>query len=81
MALDNSTTQQQRHQSALTKQQIFAASRLFQDRPAVHPGTRAILDEQQAKDWHARVTAEINRLEIVDPRAVNDFCDLAGVAD
>lgn len=65
----------------LTKRQAAAASRLFQSRPAVIPGTRAILDETAQRAWHADVTAAIKEHGITSPDNVNAFCDLAGVAD
>lgn len=67
--------------NALTKQQASAASRLFQSRPAVIPGTRAIVDESAQRTWFAEVTAAMKACGIKSPAQVNAFCDLAGVAD
>lgn len=66
--------------SNLTKQQIYAASQLFQRRPVVIPGTRAIVDQVAQRRWHADVTDTMRALG-VDRSQVNTFCDLAGVAD
>ena len=65
----------------LTKQQAATASRLFQSRPAVIPGTRAIFNEAAQRSWHAQVTAAMTESGIKSPDQVNAFCDVAGVAD
>lgn len=65
----------------LTKIQADAASRLFQKRPDVIPGTRAIIDKAAQRSWHAEVTAAMQAHDIRSPAHVNAFCDLAGVAD
>lgn len=65
----------------LTKQQAIAASHLFQSRPAVIPGTRAIIDESAQRAWFAEVTDAMKARGITSPAQVNAFCDLAGVAD
>lgn len=70
----------------LTPEQKAAARELFKIRPPVVPGTRVILDVDQKNDWYARVTARMQALGIItatggDPKAVKEFCDLAGVAD
>lgn len=64
----------------LTKDQAKAASRLFQSRPAVFDGTRAIVDQNAAERWHADVAGAIVAYQV--PRdQIGAFCDLAGVAD
>lgn len=65
----------------LTKEEAARASKLFQERPPVLPGTRVILDDGQRAAWYARVTQEIKALKIQDSRAMSEFCDLAGVPD
>ena len=67
--------------SVLTKQQIAAAHTLFTQRPAVIPGTRAIIDEAAQRGWFADVTASMVAHGIKSTAEVNAFCDVAGVAD
>lgn len=67
-------------QASLTKQQAAAASVLFQKRPPVIPGTRAIIDEAAQRTWFAEVTATMTAHGITRSQ-VTAFCDLAGVAD
>ena len=64
----------------LTKQQAAAAAALFQKRPQVIHGTRAIIDESKQRAWFDEVTATMTAVGI-DRSQVNAFCDLAGVAD
>lgn len=64
----------------LTKDQAKAASRLFQTRPTVFDGTRAIVDQHAAERWHADVREAIHAHGVA-PEHVNAFCDLAGVSD
>ena len=66
--------------AALTKQQIAAATALLSKRPAVIPGTRAIIDRTAQVAWFNEVTETMHKLG-VDHARVNAFCDLAGVAD
>lgn len=65
----------------LTGEQIAAAEVLLQERPPVIPGTRAIVDAMACERWYARVTETMERLGVNSYRAVNEFCDIAGVAD
>lgn len=64
----------------LTPQQIQAAAELLGSRPAVLPGTRAILNDGERAAWHNKVCDEMTRVKVPD-LAVSEFCDLAGVAD
>ena len=68
-------------QITLTKQQAKAASALFQARPAVIPGTRAIIDAEKQRVWFAQVNNALAEHGITSPRDINAFCDLAGVPD
>jgi len=66
--------------SRLTPAQREAAAELLRVRPPVLPGTRAIPDNAQRNAWYALVTQGIVDLSIPTD-AVEEFCDLAGVAD
>lgn len=69
------------NQSILTDVQRNAAQQLLNDRPAVFPGTRAILNETQRKAWFDKVCAEMTRLGIAGSHQTNAFCNIAGVPD
>jgi hypothetical protein len=64
----------------LTGDQKKEAKLLLKLRPPVLPGSRAILDAEAAKQWHALVVGKMNELRIDGP-AIHDFCNIAGVAD
>lgn len=49
-------------------------------RPAVLPGTRAILSETEAKRWFTLVSNATRELKLTDSQ-IAAFCDLAGVPD
>jgi hypothetical protein len=65
----------------LNPTQTLAAAELLSIRPAVIPGTRAIIDRQACEQWFDNVVAVMRRLDVTKPAAVNAFCDLAGVPD
>jgi hypothetical protein len=65
----------------LSERQKNTAARLLANRPAVLPNTRVIISDIQRKFWYDLVCAEMNRVEVVHPNDVAEFCDLAGVAD
>lgn len=64
----------------LTMKQKRAAATLLKRRPAVLPGTRAILIEKEAAAWHDRVTVAAIELKL-NPQQIQAFCDACGVAD
>jgi hypothetical protein len=64
----------------LTGAQRAAAKALLERRPEVYPGTRAILNREEAVAWFHHVTAEMDRLGLPDD-LVGPFCDVAGVPD
>jgi hypothetical protein len=66
--------------SDLTKKQRKAALALLAKRPAVLPGTRAILIAADQSHWHDLVTKAAIELRL-NPAQIVAFCDLAGVAD
>ncbi len=66
---------------ALTDQQTQLAQELLTTRPAVIPGTRAIIDDGQRKAWFDDVVAAMKDNGITDDAAIATFCDLAGVPD
>jgi hypothetical protein len=65
--------------ATISAKQRKAAIALLAMRPAVLPGTCAIIDEHQAKDWHDRVASKCLQLDL-KPEQVETFCDVAGVA-
>lgn len=66
----------------LTKAQREAALALLAKRPAVLPGTRAILDRDAQRSWHDEVYQEMQRNGVVGSQDLTHvFCDVAGVAD
>ena len=65
----------------LTQQQIAEAKRLLEQRPPVLTGTRVVPDATQRSAWYTLVTSTMQMLKITNGRAVNQFCDLAGVPD
>jgi len=67
--------------SILTDEQRKAAQQLLNDRPAVFPGTRAILNHAHRKAWFDKVCREMKRLGVTSPRKTQAFCDIAGVPD
>ena len=64
----------------LSLDQVLAAQSLRKARPTVVPGTRAIINRRDANVWHTQVT-DAMRLHDVKADQVNEFCDIAGVAD
>jgi hypothetical protein len=64
----------------LSHKQRKAAEALLAIRPAVLPGTRAIIDEAKEKEWYDKVTTKVLRLGL-SPEQVAAFCDIAGVPD
>jgi hypothetical protein len=64
----------------LTDKQRAAAEALLVIRPPVLPGTRAILSATASNEWHDKVNAAI-REHGIGRHNVNEFCDVAGVAD
>jgi hypothetical protein len=66
--------------SLLTERQEEKAKALLGLRPTVLPGTRVILDQEQAKWWFSKVTEEMNGLRLNEGQ-IQAFCDLAGVPD
>ena len=66
--------------SDLTKKQLKAAQTLLAKRPAVLPGTRAIIHAADQAHWHDLVTKAAIELKL-NPQQVVAFCDAAGVAD
>lgn len=65
----------------LNNVQMFAALLLRTRRPAVIPGTRAIISEQERNVWNQEVTDSMKRVGVRNPADIEDFCDSAGVAD
>jgi hypothetical protein len=66
----------------LTQQQRSAAQALLTSRPAVVPGTCAIINREEQIAWHQRVYAEAERVGATsDQHRMKIFCDVAGVAD
>lgn len=66
----------------LTTEQTEAARKLLAARPAVLPGTRAIINDRARVAWYKQVTAEGMRLDVFkSPETIAAFCDAAGVAD
>ena len=64
----------------LTDLQKKVAEELLASRPAVIPGTRAIVKYEDAVTWHDKVYGAMREYK-VETRDVNAFCDIAGVAD
>lgn len=64
----------------LSDAQKSAAHALLASRPTVITGTRAITSQKQATAWHREVTDRMHELR-VRPEDVQEFCDIAGVAD
>jgi len=64
--------------SKLTPSQIIAAAELLKSRPAVIEGTRVIPNTAARNAWYDEVKGVMNRLDV---RAVDEFCDRAGVPD
>ena len=66
--------------SDLTKQQAKIAARLRAIRPAVIPGTNAIVDETQQMVWWEAVSSAAVALEISEAQG-KAFFDACGVAE
>lgn len=66
--------------SDLTKDQTRIARSLRNKRPAVIPGTNAIIDGEQATVWHDEVATAAAVLAITDAQG-KAFFDLCGVAE
>ncbi len=64
----------------LTDAQRAAAESLLANRPAVIPGTRVIVNVMEKDRWYTSVTDTIREIRLPMDR-VNEFCDVAGVAD
>ena len=64
----------------LNDTQRAAAAALLAKRPAVVPGTRAIIDAAEKDRWYTEVTDKIRELRL-PMTEVNEFCNEAGVAD
>jgi hypothetical protein len=65
----------------LTPTQTLAAADLLKQRPAVIPGTRAIINDEARWQFYTRVSDVMEALNVEGQEAVNEFCDLAGIAD
>jgi len=57
-----------------------AAYALLRCRPLVYPGTRRIVEPEEARIWHNRVASEMQRLHL-RPEQWATFCEVAGVDD
>lgn len=68
--------------SYLTQRARTKARQLLAERPEVVPGTCTIIDSAAAKKWFDLVCAAAAKLDIeAEPRAMSEFCDIAGVPD
>jgi hypothetical protein len=65
----------------LTATQTLVAADLLSKRPAVLPGTRVILNDNERTRYYDEVTKAMQHHGVKTPQAVNTFCDLAGVPD
>jgi hypothetical protein len=65
----------------LTERQKAVAQDLFMKRPETLPGTRAIVNVRKAALWYKSVTKCMidNKIQHLDD--IQEFCDIAGVAD
>lgn len=72
--------QKNRPTSLLTEEHMTKARELARVRPAVLPGTRAILDPKQQEAWHKQVTEAIEGFGLTVGQ-MHEFCNIAGVAD
>jgi hypothetical protein len=63
----------------LNGRQRVAAASLLKRRPAPVPGTRVIVDDEAYQLWYDLVCSEMQRLGVVDPSLIKEFCDRAGV--
>ena len=64
----------------LNGRQRIAAASMLKRRPELLRGMHAVLDDSAYKLWFEVVCSEMQRLGIVDPRQVKEFCERAGVA-
>jgi hypothetical protein len=65
----------------LTATQTLVAADLLSKRPAVLPGTRVILNDNERTRYYDEVNKAMKHHGIKDSVACNEFCDLAGVPD
>lgn len=67
--------------SKLSEKQRAKARELFAGRPATIPGTRIIANDEERRQWYARVFDAMEAEGIKRLVEVNEFCDIAGVPD
>ena len=63
----------------LNGRQRVAAASLLKKRDALWAGTRMMPDDPAYKLWIDLVCSEIQRLGVIDPGQIKEFCDRAGV--
>lgn len=63
----------------LSGRQRVAAASLLKRRPVVQPEAGVILDDSAYNLWYDLVYSEMQRLGVIDPDQVREFCERAGV--
>lgn len=63
----------------LNGRQRVAAASLLKRRPAVPQATCAMQEEVAYRLWYALVWSEMQRVGVVEPNLVREFCARAGV--
>ena len=63
----------------LNGRQRVAAASLLKKRDALWAGTRMLPEDPAYRLWYELVCSEIQRLGVIDPAQIKEFCGRAGV--